>query len=349
MQHDSQLASARQPDGTYDYGPCFRHVAPMIQQADAAFVNLETTLAGPPHKGYPIFSTPEAYPAALDTLGFDVITLANNHTLDRGRAGLLRTLTQMDSLQLIHLGTYRNAEDRNQRHPLLYTVKGMRLALLNYTYGNNETASPAPAICNTLITTGSRVDTALVKADMALARNMNADFIVVLVHWGLEYQLQPSAWQRGVFQLLRDEGAHLIIGSHPHVIQPVEWFTTTRGDSGLVAYSLGNFMSGQRHPNTDGGGILEVSLSRETDGKPRITGAGYRLVWVNSIEPYEGRRIFSMVDVQRLESGDSTIVFSPGMQTKCAKYAADMRSHLKTSSPGIRELPNPWLNRSTQP
>jgi poly-gamma-glutamate capsule biosynthesis protein CapA/YwtB (metallophosphatase superfamily) len=275
MQHDSQIADALDKrTGEYDYRPCFQYIKPFIRAADLAIGNLEVTLAGRPYKGYPQFSAPDELLTALKDAGFDAIVTANNHSADRGKAGIERTIAMLDSFDVPHTGTFRSQAEKNRNHPLIIERQGFRLALLNYTYGTNGLPVPRPNIVNML-------DTVEIRKDLIRAAGMNPDAIIVFTHWGAEYQSLPSKNQKAITALCFEYGARLVIGSHPHVVQPMEW---QKSKDQLVAYSLGNFVSGQRKRYTDGGAMIRIELRKVTfnDGSS-VTGidtAGYMLEWV---------------------------------------------------------------------
>jgi poly-gamma-glutamate capsule biosynthesis protein CapA/YwtB (metallophosphatase superfamily) len=149
MQHDSQIAAAYDPlTKKHDYNPCFQYIAPLIQSADIAIGNLELTLAGPPYKGYPQFSAPDALAETLKAAGFDALVTANNHCVDRGRKGIERTIDVLDTLHIPHTGTFKDSTTRSKAYPLIIEKKGFRLSLLNYTYGTNGIPVPQPSIVN---------------------------------------------------------------------------------------------------------------------------------------------------------------------------------------------------------
>ena len=278
MQHQAQIDAARTPQGTYDYTPCFTPVAPQIQAADLAVGNLEVTLGGPPHRGYPAFSAPDEYLHAIRGAGFDVLLTANNHCLDRGRKGLERTLRLLESLQIPSAGTYRDSTDRRQRYPLLLQKNGFRIALLNYTYGTNGLRATPPNLVNLL-------DRRQMLQDIHTARAWQPDVLIACLHWGNEYQQLPTPGQRELADWLFAQGVDHIIGSHPHVLQPMEVRTDSlSGDKHLLAYSLGNFISNMSARNTDGGAIVSLTLEKSTpDGhhhpRTRLTACSYSLVW----------------------------------------------------------------------
>ncbi|MFZ6014367.1 MAG: CapA family protein, partial [Bacteroidota bacterium] len=255
MQHDSQISDAYDHvRKKYDYSPCFQFVKRYTQAADLALGNLELTLAGPPYKGYPQFSSPDELLVALKDIGMDVLVTANNHCVDTGKKGLERTILMLDSLDILHTGTFVDEVEKMNLHPLLINRNGFKLALLNYTFSTNGLPVTKPNIVN-------MIDTAAIGKDLAVAQKSSPDAIIVFTHWGIEYQSLPSASQKAVTQYCFDHGAQLVIGAHPHVLQPMEW---RKDKNQLVTYSLGNFVSGQRKRYTDGGGMIVVDLQKIT-------------------------------------------------------------------------------------
>ena len=221
MQHSPQFKRAQQADGSFNYDICFGDVKPFIEAADIAIGNLEVTLGGPPYTGYPCFSAPDDWLWAIKKTGFDVLTTSNNHCLDRGRRGLERTLMMTDSAGFQTLGTYRNAEERQKRYPLLVEKNGIRFAFLTYTYDMNGFEVEEPNVVNV-------IDTILMKKDILVARSMRPDMIIAIMHWGTEYKLLPDNDQQSCAQWLLEQGVDHIIGGHPHVIQPTEYFPVLR-------------------------------------------------------------------------------------------------------------------------
>ena len=272
MQHQAQIDAARRSDGTYDYSHCFGLVEEHISRADLAIGNLEVTLGGEPYRGYPQFSAPDEYLTALKEAGFDILATANNHSLDRHRRGLERTLTLIDSAQLMAVGTYRNSEDRNKRYPLIVEKNGLRIALLCVTYGTNGIAATAPNIVNSL-------DRNELAADIRRARALRPDAIIALVHWGDEYQRYPNARQRDLARWLIDEGVDHVIGSHPHVVQPIELVASNEYPTRhAVVYSLGNYVSNMSIAHGDVGLAVELTLEK-IGPTTRLHTLDHHLVW----------------------------------------------------------------------
>lgn len=275
MGHGPQINAARQADGSYDYEPSFRYVRDYIQSADLAIANLEVTLAGSPYTGYPQFSSPTAMAAAARDAGFDILSTANNHCMDRGRAGLERTLRELDSLGIAHLGTYADTLSRMDGHPLMVDCRGMRLALLCYTYGTNGIEVRPPNVVNF-------IDTVLMLRDLQAAREHGADYTVVLIHWGIEYQLTANREQQELAEWMLVHGADAIIGGHPHVVQNFTIDACPDNDRypEPVVYSMGNFVSNQRDENCDGGIMVELELVRRGDSVSAVR-MGYLPYWVH--------------------------------------------------------------------
>ena len=257
MQHKAQLDAALQPDGTYNYSGCFTQVTPEIEAADIAICNFETTLGGAPYTGYPQFCSPDAYAEAVRDAGFDIFLTANNHCMDTRTRGLIRTLDVLDSLGIKHLGTYRNQAERDSLYPYILKRGNMRIALLNYTYDTNGIPVAKPCIVN-------YIDTIQIKADIRRARQLKADCIIACMHWGTEYMTEPDKDQKKLEDWLYAHGVDHIIGSHPHVVQPVRTLPDYRNRPirHLTVWSLGNYISNMSAPNTDHGLAVTLHLKK---------------------------------------------------------------------------------------
>ncbi len=274
MGHDEQIWSAEdRQTHTYSYDDVFQYIKPVISDADLAIANFEVTLAGPPYSGYPQFSSPAALAAACRNAGIDCLVTANNHAADKGKRGIDGTIARLDSLGIQHTGTFVSSAARDSLTPLILVKKGWKFAVLNYTFSTNGITVPSPCIVNML-------EKEVVANDIAKAKNLKPDAVILFLHWGTEYDTVPSAAQRSLAAFFLDRGADIIIGSHPHVVQRMEW---VRGDSSgkdkPVFYSLGNFVSNQRRSGTDGGAMVRITM-REENGRLAIADAGYCLTWV---------------------------------------------------------------------
>jgi len=261
MCHSPQFNAAKQADGSYDFNPAFEFVKPYLSAADYTIGNLETTTAGlrRGYAGYPNFNTPDEYVAALKNAGFDMLVTSNNHSMDTGEEGLLRTIQVIKDNKLDYTGTFVSQKDRDSLR--IVNLKGLKIGVLNYTYGTNG-AYPAAARKYLL----NVYDSTLVKNDIAAARKKDIDLVLVVYHWGAEYRPDPM-WpkQDTMMRTAIAAGSDLIIGAHPHVVGPVTYYKTPPGaglDSGLVAWTLGNFISNQSGRYKDAGVILNIELTK---------------------------------------------------------------------------------------
>ncbi|MCX6173868.1 MAG: CapA family protein [Ignavibacteriales bacterium] len=259
MCHSPQFKFAQVSQDSFDFKPAFREIKKYLTKADLTIGNLETTISGKEsrYSGYPLFNSPNEYLEALKDAGFDILLTANNHSLDRGKKGALRTMDMIKNNGMESIGSYHSQQDRDSIR--VFGIKGIKIAILSYTYGlnGNYIAKNEKYLVNV-------IDTTLMKQDILNARNKNADVILVYFHFGDEYQCKPNSFQKEIVKRAIDYGADLIIGSHPHVIQPVEYFSSIKNKigKGLIAYSLGNFISNQRWRYSDAGVILNITITK---------------------------------------------------------------------------------------
>ena len=329
MGHAPQIASAQLvKDKKYDYEPCFRYVQPIVSSADLAIANLELTLPGkPPYTGYPMFRSPDALAEALKNAGFDVLVTANNHSNDARGTGVISTVRALDRLKLSHTGTFADARERDTQYPLILSKNGFRLALLNYTYGTNGVPTDSPTIVNL-------IDKTSIAADLEKAKSLRPHYIIAFMHWGLEYQLNENAEQRDVSAFLARNGADLVIGSHPHVVQPVrqeQTFTPESPDKNVVVvYSLGNYISNQLKPHTDGGIMFEVELLKKEGADKAETGKnGIIPVWRYIHKDSTGKTTYFAVPIARAEADPELIPdMAPAARTAMLQFAADLRKRI---------------------
>jgi poly-gamma-glutamate synthesis protein (capsule biosynthesis protein) len=324
MQHDTQIAAAFDPaTGKYNYDECFRQVKPIFDSADITIGNLELSLGGPPYKGYPNFSAPDELVETLVASGVDVLVTANNHCLDRGKKGLQRTIAVLDTMHIPHTGTFVDSAQRANTYPLLIEEKSFRISLLNYTYGTNGIPVSKPNIVN-------YIDTTLIAADINKAKEQHPDFIVAFFHWGDEYQRLPNKSQEDLARFCFTRGVKLVIGAHPHVLQPMEWRKDT---DQLVVYSLGNFVSGQSSRYRNGGGMLHVELQKN-DSTTAITNAEYELQYVYR----DPARKYHIVPVTHFEN-DTTLIHEAAARASIRQFASDSRKLLMEHNVNVGERP----------
>jgi poly-gamma-glutamate capsule biosynthesis protein CapA/YwtB (metallophosphatase superfamily) len=310
--------------GSYDFHPILAPVAPYLKAADYTMANLETPLAGADlgYSGYPAFNSPASYATALKDFGVDFMGTANNHSLDKGWTGIYRTLDFLDGLGAAHAGTARSSEEQQQ--PFLVTVKGVRLAIIDYTYGTNGIPLPSgrPYAVNYL-------DGDDMIAEAKKARGLGAELVIAFVHWGNEYERVPDSTQRNLATRLLNNGVDAIIGSHPHVVQPVARVSGTVGGKSrdlYVAYSLGNFSSNQRDRYTDSGIILYLDIVKD-DAGARVTGARYLPVYVQKTS-VTGRTQFRVLPVSPEIPRGADLSLSSAERSRMDQVWAELQDHL---------------------
>ncbi len=326
MQHMPQIRAARR-DSTYDYSATFRHLRPFLDTADITVFNLETTLSTGRYSGYPLFAAPVELASALRDCGVDAVTLANNHMLDRGRAGVLSTIKALDSAGVRHTGVFADSAGRRAANPLIFDVRGVRLALLSYTYGTNGMPVREGTIVNL-------IDTAHIAADLLSTAEHAPDVTVVYFHWGYEYHRTPNAEQRRLAEWCHARGVDIVAGSHPHVLQPIECLRDSVGGvRGITVYSLGNLVSNQRRRYRDGGVLLRLDITL-ADSLPPVFEASYLPVWVYT-PAVKGRSEYIILPAPVAD----TIL--AGMPEKAVfdTFLADTREMLRDSI--IREIKYP--------
>ena len=273
MGHGPQIRSAFQESkNKYDYREVFNPLEEIISSVDFAIANLEVTLAGPPFMGYPQFSSPDELAVACKNSGMDVLVTANNHSCDRKNNGIIRTVKVLDSLEILHTGTFKNEDTRDRENLLILSKEGLHVGLLNYTYGTNGIPFTSPTFVNML-------DSNLIIKDIESAKQKGLDKLIVFVHWGSEYQDFPNKYQTKFNQLFYRMGVDVVIGSHPHVLQPMIYKKEKKKEF-LTVFSLGNFVSNQREERKDGGAMFRLSFQKKGNNI-KISKKEYLLTWVN--------------------------------------------------------------------
>ena len=259
MCHSTQFNYAYVAADSFNFNGVFNEVKDYLSSSDFTIGNLETVLGGKElgYSGYPFFNAPDDFLIAIKEAGFDFLVTSNNHALDQGEAGARRTINKLSELGINYTGTFLSQEDRDSLR--INTINGIEIAILAYSYGTNDI--PVPKGKEYLINV---IDTLLIKDDISIVKKYNPDIVLVYFHFGEEYDREPDTFQNEIVQKAIYYGADIIIGSHPHVIQPVKYFKTVNGniDTGFVAYSLGNFISNQKWRYTDAGVILTMDISK---------------------------------------------------------------------------------------
>ena len=330
MQHDLQLESAYDSKcKCYDYMPVFAPVKTYLEKADVTIGNLETTLPGDKKKysGYPEFGAPDSLVTALKHVGFDILTTANNHSMDKRKEGLKRTIQVLDKEGIAHLGTYASHAEYQKNRIFQFEKKGIKFALLNYTYGTNEIPVPKDVVVNL-------IDEKKIIEDIELARKINPDVIIVLYHFGGEYLREPDSFQKKYVDLAFREGADIVLGGHPHVLQKFE-INPIKDKYGhtknrLVIYSLGNFVSNQARRFTDGGIIFNFTVRRNEDDSLNIDTVSYVPVWVY-VERKPEKVQFYVLPVEDYIKNDSKPKVAEIPMIRMKQFYDDTTLHLKES------------------
>lgn len=296
----------------YDFSYVYEDIVKYTESSDITIGSLETTFAGAErgYSNYPTFNTPDSLATALKNIGVDVISQAGNHALDYGYSGLCRTIDVLDNAGISHLGTYKTKEDQEQL--LIKNVKGVNIAFINYTYGTNGIPLPSDKpYCVNLI------DKDLIKKQIELAKSLNVDIIVACMHWGTEYRTTANSEQEELADFLFQNGVDIILGNHPHVLEPMEKRTITLEDGTekevFVVYALGNFTADQRAEITRDSAILNLTITKNSNGKISIDKANYVPIYMYKNASVKSHK-FKILDIEssisKYESGDTSFLSS---------------------------------------
>ena len=296
----------------YDFSYVYDDIKDYTSSADITIGSLETTFAGEDrgYSNYPVFNSPDNLATGLKDIGVDVISLAGNHALDYGYSGICRTIDVLDNVGISHLGTYKSAEDQDKI--LIKDVKGVKIAFINYTYGTNGIPVPSDKpYCLNLI------DKDLISKQIKQAKEQNVDMIVACMHWGTEYKTSANDEQKELADFLFKSGVDIILGNHPHVLEPMEKKTITLDDGStkdvFVVYALGNFTADQRAEITRDSAILNLDITKDSDGKILINKVSYVPIYMYKNSAAKVHK-FKILDIERsianYDSGDTSIGFS---------------------------------------
>lgn len=307
--HNTQYWDAYNKDtDTYDFSYVFEDIKHYFEATDISIGNLETSFAGKErgYSNYPTFNSPDALAYDLKEMGLDIITTAGNHCLDMGFSGLSRTIDVLDDAGLAHLGTYKTQEERDQ--VFITEVKGVKIAFVDYTYGTNGIPVPSDKeFCVNLI------DKDLITKDIKSAQSQDVDMIVACMHWGTEYRTTANEEQEELADFLFQNGVDVILGNHPHVLEPMEKRTVTLEDGttkdGFVIYACGNFICDQNAENTRNSIILNLTITKHSDGKITIDKADYVPIYMYKGSSSKLKRM-KVLDIEQSISN-----FENGMDT----------------------------------
>lgn len=302
-------AAYNKETGIYDFSPMFKYVAKYFEDATIAIGNCEAPMAGAEqgYSGYPRFNAPEHLAVDLKELGVDIMSTANNHSLDKGFSGLCSTLDFLDDAEIAHVGTARTEEEQNTI--LFKDLNGIKTAFLSYTYGTNGIPLPKDkAFCVNLINED------LILNQINQAKDEGAELIVASMHWGVEYHTTENAEQTRLAEFLIANDVKIILGSHAHVLQPMKMLTvqTPDGDEkeGLVIFSQGNFFSNQDWENTQNTALFNIEVKKDgITGDVTIESATYTPIFVN-IKSAGAKDRYELLDLEEIirsyEAGEET-------------------------------------------
>ena len=296
----------------YDFSYVYEDIKNYTLSSDITIGSLETTFAGKEkgYSNYPTFNTPDSLATALKDIGVDVVSLAGNHALDYGYSGLCRTIDVFNNIGLSHLGTYKTAED--QEKILIKDVNGVKIAFINYTYGTNGIPLPSgKEFCVNLI------DKDFIKKQINQAKEQNVDMIVACMHWGTEYRITANSEQKDLANFLFENGVDVILGNHPHVLEPMEKKTITLQDGTtkdvFVVYALGNFTADQRAEITRDSAILNLTITKNSNGKISIDKVNYIPIYMYKNTTVSTHK-FKILDIEKTikdyEEGKNTSINS---------------------------------------
>nr|WP_072537717.1 CapA family protein [Anaerococcus mediterraneensis] len=306
MAHSVQIQTAQNRAGGsgYDFSDQFVYINDFIKDSDLAIGNYETTTnPNRPYAGFPRFNTPASYLTAIKDAGFDIVSTANNHSLDTDVEGILTTIDAVKEAGLDYVGSMKDGSDKM----LKKEINGVKFTFLAYTYGANGLENlviPREEVENLNYLTNEDK----IKEDIKIAKSQGADFVVVYPHWGIEYQSYPDQSQINLGRKMIDWGADLVIGNHPHVVQPIERYKAEDGREGLIAYALGNFVSFQSLENNNDIRVeqaigLEIDLEVGDDGHKSIADYKVHPLWVGSSSSKYGTAIRTYLAEDFLDGG----------------------------------------------
>ena len=294
----------------YNFLPMYADISDMVKEADISFINQETLMAGDEKyglSGYPLFNSPQDLAYELIDLGFDIINMANNHMLDQGASGLKDTIDYYDTLKddILMVGGYRNEEDYDTLR--FYDHEGFRIAVLSYTYGTNGLILPY----------GSELVVPYLDEDTVRRQVKNAkesaDLVFVSVHWGTENLFSVTDEQKEYASIMAESGADVIIGHHPHVIQPIEWIDRGDGKRTLCIYSLGNLVSEMALSMNMIGCLVTFDIVVENGGDPFIDNVSFIPTVFHYGLNYFGTHLYLMEDyTEELAAKHGTRIYGSG-------------------------------------
>lgn len=329
MMHSPQFpAYLDQNTGLYNFNSYFSAVKPIIESADLAWGNLETPLLGGEkiYTGYPMFNAPAELADALKWAGFDIMTNANNHSLDRRERGIIKTLEVLRERELVTRGTYLSKWESMQ--PTIVEKNNIKLGILSYTYGTN--GIPLPKDKPYMV---DLMDKEKMLEDIKLTKQAGADVVAIALHFGNEYEPKPNEVQKELARTLAAGGADIILGSHPHVLQPYERIQVTDSEGNqkdaLIMYSLGNFISNQRGDNKDIGCMLTITIHKDANGHIQLQEETVQPTWVNRTAS-KGQYKYEVIPLETELAKQTDLRFDEAQRNKLKSMLAKADNHLRS-------------------
>ncbi|UOQ95380.1 CapA family protein [Halobacillus shinanisalinarum] len=303
--HDRVYNDAKTSNG-YDFMPMLKQVKPYLEDTTITMANQETMVGGEELglSGYPSFNTPKEMGDNLKQLGVDVVTLANNHSLDKGARGIRSAIEHWETIGMMYTGVYKSKED-SENIRVYETKQGIDIAFLSYTYGTNGISVPESE--SYLV---NLIDKREMKQDIAQAKEIS-DAVILSLHFGKQYEPMPNERQKKLVQFTADLGVDVVIGHHPHVLQPIEWVEGKQGNKMLAVYSLGNFFSGQDAFKKRIGGIIKFNIVKDQNNvqvkDPRflltyVTSSGahnYEVIPMHKLTPTQLKNYKQVMEEQK--------------------------------------------------
>ncbi|MDR7857701.1 CapA family protein [Tissierella sp.] len=324
MFHSPQYKAAYiKESDSYDFIPTFQHIKRYVEDADIALANFETVTAGKEigYKSYPRFNTPKESILAIKETGFDILSTANNHSLDHGKKGIISTIDNINEYGMKNIGTYKEANT-----PILIEdIKGINIGFLSYTYGLNGLDSLLNE--EELSYMVNRIDEDKIKKDIIKTKDLGVDMTVVFVHWGNEYQRDPSPYQIELGEKMVEWGANIILGSHPHVIQNSQ-IVDKDGKDNFIIYSMGNFLSNQRKETlnnsyTEDGVMINLEIEKNFSTEETIIkNISYIPTWVHKYREND-KLHYEILPVKEILGGSLDIMVSDTVKSRLEKSLAD--------------------------
>lgn len=324
MFHSPQYRAAYNKEtDSYDFNSTFKYIKKYVENADIALANFETVTAGKEigYQSYPRFNTPKESLLAIKEAGFDILSTANNHSLDHGKKGLISTIDNINEYGMKNIGTYKEPNV-----PIFVEeVEGITIGFLSYTYGLNGLDSFLTK--EELSYMVNRIDEDKIKEDIENTKSLGADITVVFIHWGNEYQREPSVYQIDLGEKMVEWGANIILGSHPHVIQKSQ-IINKDGKDNFIIYSMGNFLSNQRKETlnnsyTEDGVMVNLEIEKDfSTGDTIIKNINYIPTWVHRYRE-NGKLFYEILPVDDMLEGNIDIVASDAVKSRLEKSFQD--------------------------